>query len=426
MDARYAYASEILKFRLRQIQEFYAPALVHIEQSRVVYEKLRWTIKQERKDIPLDGFRLLDHIYQFEGDPKLNPLVDRILAIGKNLTTLISQKAGLIEGGITSTFIEYQGHFEILNAAREQESSKEEKEGWHELGYYPRILNREIIEGYKVVFAHLENCAKAGDQIMYRLLGQKTGQIGEYRRQLVENLQFYERHAKDYATKFDTFDLSGIRKRFIDQIEKTRNQRPQTVTNGRTQILDVGCGTGRDAYEFVKKGYAVTAIDPSPAMLRMCRRKLNDAFDEPENAGMKEAAHASSFFEKTFDEIGFRNQFDGVWAAASLLHVPSQQMEGVLRKLIQALKPNGILFMSFKHGCGEHEYDARYYSYYSRKQLRFFLKRIQGAYELEVWLSNAEGKNLSPKEQSQAWALEFINHYDRTRWLNVLVTRERV
>jgi hypothetical protein len=100
-------------------------------------------------------------------------------------------------------------------------------------------------------------------------------------------------------------------------------------------------------------------------------------------------------------------------------------MEGVLRKLIQALKPNGILFMSFKHGCGEHEYDARYYSYYSRNHIRVFLKRIQGADELEVWLSDAEGKNLSPKEQSRAWTLEFINRYDRTRWLNVLVSRKR-
>jgi len=388
-------------------------------------QKLRWTLKQQRKDIPLDGFRLLDHIYEFKADPNLNPLVERILAIGKNLTTLISQKAGLIEGGITSTFTEYQGHFEILNAAREQEPSKEEKEGWHELGYYPRLLNREIIEGYKVVLAHLQNCAKAGDRIMYRLLKQKDGQIGQHRRQLLENLQFYERHAKDYAAQFDTFDFSGIRHSFIDKVESTRDQRPQPAPGERIQILDVGCGTGRDAYEFLKSGYTVTAVDASPAMLRECRRKLRDAVDKPETQGMKEAAIASRGHEKTFDEIGFRNEFDGVWAAASLSHVPSRQMEENLRKLVQALKPGGILFMSFKYGHGEHEYTGRFYTHCSRRDVRALLRRIPGADEIKVWLSDAAGRGLSPREQWLAWRLEPFNRCDPSRWLNVLLRRQR-
>jgi SAM-dependent methyltransferase len=423
MDARYAYASEITKFRLQQIEEFYSPALAYVEQSRLVYQKLIWAIGQHRTDIPLDGFRLLDHIYEFKSDKELDTFVDQILEIGRHLTALISEKAGLIEGGITSTptFIEYQGHFVILNAARKQKPGKEEREGWHEFGYYPRLLNREIIEGYKVVFAQLDNCIKAGDQIMSRLLKQKPSRLGEYRRQLIENLQFYEQNAKDYSKRFDTFDLSGIRQRFIEKLESTRGERTAAIRNGVIQILDAGCGTGRDSYEFVREGYAVTAIDASPAMLRMCKKKLSGVLNEPQNAEIKKA---SSFLEKTFDEIVFRNKFDGVWAAASLLHVPPQQMDGVLRKLIQALKPDGILFMSFKHGCGEQEYDARYYTYYSRGQIRAFLERIQGAHELEVWLSNAEGKNLSPEEQSQAWNDESSRRYDRSRWLNFLVTRK--
>jgi SAM-dependent methyltransferase len=426
MDARYAYASEILKFRLRQIQEFYAPARLHIEQSRIVYEKLRWTLKQERKDIALDGFRLLDHIHEFKTDPKLKPLIDRILAIGQQLTTLISQGSGLIEGGITPTFVEYQGHFDILNAASEQELSKEQREGWHELGYYPRMLNREILEGYKEILKHLGNYANAGDQIICQLLKQKAVETGKYRRQLIENLKVYEGRARDYATRFDTFDLSAIRQRFIDEVESTRNARPQAFANGMIKILDVGCGTGRDTYEFLKNGYAVTAIDASPAMLRECRRKFGDALDKCENEKMKRAARTSLCVEMTFDEIGFRNEFDGVWAAASLLHVPSQEMEESLRKLIQALKPNGILFMSFKYGRGEHQYDARFYSYYGRKEIRALLKRIPSADEIEVWLSDAEGKNLPLRKQSWAWKLEFIRRYDRSRWLNVLARRKRV
>jgi SAM-dependent methyltransferase len=422
MDARYAYASEIMKFRQRQVEEFYAPALTYIEQSRIVYEKLRWTIKQERKDISLEGFRLLDHIFEFKSDPNLMPLVHRILAIGKQLTGLIARNSGLIEGGITPTFIEYQGHFEILNAARKQKLDNQQTEGWHERGYYTRLLNREIAEGYKAVLGHIENYARAGDQIISGLFGQKAIVAGKYRRQLIENLRYYEDSAKNYAAKFDAFDLSTIRQRFIDSVEKTRHALPQPLAE-RVKILDAGCGTGRDMAEFLKKGYAVTAIDASPAMLRECRKKLTAALTLQNDAELNAAAKDTKCLEMTFDEIPYRSKFDGVWAAASLLHVPSELMEETIRTLIQALRPNGTIYMSFKYGRGEHEYDARFFSYYSRRQIRALLQRIQGVAETDIWLSDATGKNLPQQKQSWAWGLELIDQYDRSNWLNVLATR---
>ena len=427
MGARYTYASEILKIRLRQIQEFYAPALLLIEQSRIVYEKLRWTIGKEMPGFSLDGFRLLDHIFKFKSDQKLEPLIKRILETGKKLTKLISDKSGLIEGGLTPTFIEYQAHFAILNAASEQELSATQKEGWHEFGYYPRMLNREIREGFKVVSAHLENYAAAGDKTIFRLLGQKPVEIGKYRRQLLDNLAFYETRVSDYAARFDTFDMSLFRQRFIDAIETTRKERPASLTDDMINILDGGCGTGRDTNEFLKKGYVVTAIDASPAMLRECRRKIRKARSDPENGQMKRAAEASEkrCFEMTFDEIRFRNEFDGVWAAASLLHVPAQQMEENLRKLIQALKPNGILFVSFKYGHGEYKYDQRFYTCYGRKDVRALLGRISGTEEIKVWLSDANGKDLLPRKQRWAWRFELIERYDQSLWLNVIVKRKR-
>ena len=254
MGARYTYASEILKFRLQQIREFYAPALLLIEQSRIVYEKLRWTIAKEMPGFSLDGFRLLDKIFVFQDNENLEPLIKRILETGNKLTKLISDKAGLIEGGLTPTFIEYQAHFAILNAASEQEFSQTQKEGWHEFGYYPRMLNREIREGFKVILAHLENYATAGDKIIFRLLGRKPIEIGKYRRQLLDNLTFYETHVSDYVAKNDKFDMSPLTKPFIDEIEKTRKEHPGDFSGDMINILDAGCGTGRDTYEFLRMG----------------------------------------------------------------------------------------------------------------------------------------------------------------------------
>jgi SAM-dependent methyltransferase len=423
MDARYSYATEILRFRLRQIQEFYAPALLHIEQSRLVYEKLRWTLQHEKPEVSLDQFRLLDHIYDFKDDPSLQPLIKGILAIGEKLTKLISDKSELIEGGISSTFVDYSAHFDILKAASEQRLTTQQREGWHQFGYYPRLLNREISEGYKIALARLAAYCQAGDQIICTLLKRGPVRIGTYRRQLIENLRFYEQHVREYAAKFDTFDLSQLRQRFVDEIEATRMARPPSLANGSTIILDAGCGTGRDAYDFVKRGYVVTAIDASPAMLRECKRKLAAAQEGALSQEVKEAAQASRALEMTFDEIEFRNLFDGVWAAASLLHVPSQELEDDVRRLSQALKPNGILFMSFKYGRGDHEHDARFYSYHDRMEIRSLLKRVPHTIGMDIWLSGADGKSLAPAKQRRAWLWEIVRRHDRSLWLNVLVRR---
>lgn len=426
IGARYTYASEIVKFRLRQIQELYAPAFLLIEESQIVYKKLLWTITKEKPEFSLDDFRLLDHMY-LKDEQNLKPLIERILETGKKLTKLISAKSGLIEGGLTPTFIEYLAHFAILNAASEQELTQTQKDGWHEFVYYPRMLNREIHEGFKVILKHLENYVNAGDKIICKLLSQKPVEIGKYRRLLLDNLAFYEKHASEYATKFDTFDMSPFRQRFIDAIENTRNERPANLPTDTISILDNGCGTGRDTYEFLKKGYVVTAIDASPAMLRQCRRKIRKARSEPEGEQMKKAAEKSQerCLEMTFDEISFRNEFDGVWAAASLLHVPSEQMEENLGKLVQALKPNGILFMSFKYGHGEYESEPRSYTYYSQRGIRAHLRRIHSTKEIRVWLSDATGKDLSRRKRWRAWILKLFGLYDRSLWLNVMVKRQR-
>jgi SAM-dependent methyltransferase len=424
LDARYDYAAEILKFRLRQLEEFYAPALLYLEQSRKVYDKLRWTIEREKKEIQIGDFRLLDYIFEFKKDKTFAPLVGRILTIGSLLTKLISEKAGLIEGGITPTFAEYQAHFEILNAAGEQELSKEQKEGWHKLGYYPRLLNREVREGYNVVLAHLEKYSEAGDRIISELLGQKSVQTGKYRQQLIDNLRFYEEHVKEYVAKFDKFDLSNARNTFLAEVTRSQDERVQSV-GGIPRILDAGCGTGRDVYQFIRQGYAVTAIDASPAMLRECTKKIRAARESGETELVKQAANASERFEMSFREMRFRAEFDGIWAAASLLHVPSEEMEEIVGRLVQALKPGGILYMSFKYGRGEGDFDARFYSYYGRRRIGRLLNRFSEVEVIRIWLSDPAGKELLSIKRRWAWTLEFLGRFDRRNWLNVLVKRRR-
>jgi hypothetical protein len=158
-------------------------------------------------------------------------------------------------------------------------------------------------------------------------------------------------------------------------------------------------------------------------MLREYKRKLRDAIQSPESEEMRSAAKESRSLEMTFDELAFRSEFDGVWAAASLLHVPAERMEENLRNLMQTLKPGGTLYMSFKYGQGTREHDARIYSCYGRRGIRALLARLPDAEVVHVNLSDSEGRFLAASRENRAWLLEYVNHYDRHLWLNVMVRR---
>ena len=109
-------------------------------------------------------------------------------------------------------------------------------------------------------------------------------------------------------------------------------------------ILDAGCGSGRDSLYFVKQGYKVMAMDASKELCKLAEQYIGQPV-----------------LNLKFQDIAFDNTFDGIWACASLLHVPSEELEKVLKNLKKALKQNGILYASFKYGDFEGERNGRYF-----------------------------------------------------------------
>lgn len=108
------------------------------------------------------------------------------------------------------------------------------------------------------------------------------------------------------------------------------------------RILDAGCGVGRDARFFLSKGYDVVAFDASVEMVKMASDLMG-----------KDAQHLF------FHEIDFCNEFDGIWANASLLHTPYEDLRGIFEKFHKALRPSGILYASFKYGNSMRQADNR-------------------------------------------------------------------
>lgn len=84
-------------------------------------------------------------------------------------------------------------------------------------------------------------------------------------------------------------------------------------------------------------------------------------------------ANAAKLLEDTFQETHFKILFDGIWACASLIHVPSTELVNVLRRFEWYLKDNGVVYKSFKYGEFEGERNGGYYLDMNEKSaIKFF------------------------------------------------------
>jgi SAM-dependent methyltransferase len=110
-------------------------------------------------------------------------------------------------------------------------------------------------------------------------------------------------------------------------------------------ILDLGCGPGRDLRHFRSLGHEAVGLDGSQEFVAMAR-----AFSGCE------VLH-QNFLALALPEA----RFDGVFANASLFHVPSRELPRVLRELAAALRPRGVLFCSNPRGNNEEGLDGDRY-----------------------------------------------------------------
>lgn len=134
------------------------------------------------------------------------------------------------------------------------------------------------------------------------------------------------------------------------------------------KILDAGCGAGRDSVFFLKRGYVVTACDLSPEMARLARAR-------------------TGLDVKVLDvtRARWRRKFHGVWAMASLLHLPRTAAGPAVANLGRALLPGGTLLVSGKHGNREWEKDGLWFSALDETWLDDFLTENNGLRLKDTW-----------------------------------------
>ena len=181
----------------------------------------------------------------------------------------------------------------------------------------------------------------------------------------MDSIDYYERYAIPYYEQTIDLDMSEEMQPFLDALPE-----------GAEEILDLGCGSGRDSKTLDELGFYVTPMDGSG---KMC--ELAEIYTDQEVLRLR-------FEEMDFDEV-----FDGIWASLALIHVPSEEIHTIMDKVLAALKPGGILYFSVYEGDRDGVYAGCYYRDYTELELRRLMKGFEGVRILSIRRSEGQGWN---------------------------------
>ncbi len=161
-------------------------------------------------------------------------------------------------------------------------------------------------------------------------------------------LEHYNRNAEDFHEGTHDHDVSQNVAALLQYIE---GEAPFT-------LLDFGCGPGRDLKTFTELGHVAVGLEGAAHFVEMARTHGN-----------------GEVWQQDFLKLDLpEKHFDGVFANASLFHVPSQELPRVLRELNATLKPRGVLFSSNPHGHNEEGWNrGRYGAFYDLETWRRYL-----------------------------------------------------
>jgi SAM-dependent methyltransferase len=193
-------------------------------------------------------------------------------------------------------------------------------------------------------------------------------------------IESYNKTAEEYYKIVSSFELLPELEIFINKVKKNGN------------ILDLGCGPGHHSRVFEHNGFNVQGIDLSTEMIAIAKKEVSGA----------------NFQVMDILDLNLEKElFDGIWASASLLHIPKKNLKSVLKQLKSALAKEGVLYISLKKGEGsevleDNRYGGvdKYYVYYQLEEIDKILTSV--------------GFKIIDREQK-----ERRDFYDTNPWIHV-------
>lgn len=196
----------------------------------------------------------------------------------------------------------------------------------------------------------------------------------------MDSIDYYNRYAVPYFEETVNADMGEIMESFAELLPEN------------AEVLDLGCGSGRDTIALEEKGFYVTPMDGAE---EMC--KLAEVNTDHEVLQMR------------YEEMEFEDVFDGIWACASLVHLTEEEMVVIMGKVVHALKNDGILYFSIHKGDRDGIYNGRYFRDYTKRELNGLIERFPELELINIWTTQDVRSGLGDKQ-----------------WLNVLVKKVEV
>lgn len=193
-----------------------------------------------------------------------------------------------------------------------------------------------------------------------------------------KTILYYNNNAEKFVLDTLNCELNEMQDRFLSYL------------NNNSKILDLGCGSGRDSKYFIEKGYDVIAFDGSIELCKIAKKLIN-----------------KEVICQNFKDIDYNNEFNGIWACASLLHLQEQEIFMVIKKCIKALKEDGILYCSFKYGDFKGYRNERYFTDMTEQNFKKNIATIDKIELIEIFISNDVRKGR-----------------EKEKWLNVFMKKK--
>ena len=174
----------------------------------------------------------------------------------------------------------------------------------------------------------------------------------------VLTIDYYNKNYDTFVKSTQNVDFSKTQNVFMDLLSKDAN------------VLDFGCGSGRDTKCFLEHGYHVDAVDGSTELCRIAS-----------------AYTGIRVRHMMFQELDVREKYDGIWACASILHLNKAELLEVLKRMSRALRKDGIIYTSFKYGDFEGVRNGRYFTDFTEKTFAMIVDGIPSLSVEKQWIT---------------------------------------
>lgn len=184
-----------------------------------------------------------------------------------------------------------------------------------------------------------------------------------------KTINYYNQNADSFVKGTVSVNFKNTQDKFLKALSGKR-------------VLDFGCGSGRDTKYFLEAGLDVVAIDGAE---ELCK-----------SASAYTGIQVKHMMFQDLDEV---DQYDGIWACSSILHLPKDELKIVLYKMINALRMNGIIYTSFKYGNFEGERKGRFFTDFTLDTFTNFIIDIKDIVIEEYWITG----DVRPGREEERW-----------------------